>query len=433
MARLYEFQGKQLLGKMKITVPTGRLADSPEEAREAAEELAQPVVLKSQVLSGGRGKAGGIRFAPSPDDAEAMASGLLGTKIKGIAVRRILVEEKLPIRKELYVGVTADPSARTPVIIFSSSGGIDIEELAHTSPEKVITHRVNILRGLREYEARDIVRKAEGITRDQITALGSVMKNLYDLYRKYDCKLVEVNPLVITDEGKCVAADARIDIDDDAVFRHQELGLAAAEETGERPPTKIEIAAGKIDEGDYRGTAHIIQLYPDVSPLREMGKIPIAFDCVGTGTSLTTMDELVDLGYYPVNFADTSGNPTSSKLYRATKIILSQPGIEGYLFVSCVSSQQLDNTARGIIKALKELYPDTDGKPNIPMVLTFRGGWDEEAISLFKEHGVSDSLLVKILGRDATERDSVLEFDALYKMWKIMTGGMYDDRKSFRV
>lgn len=141
---------------------------------------------------------------------------------------------------------------------------------------------------------------------------------------------------------------------------------------------------------------------------------------------MTTLDELVDLGYFPMNFADTSGNPTASKLYRATKIILSQPGIEGYLFVSCVSSQQLDNTARGIIKALKELYPDSGGKPNIPMVFTFRGGWDEEAIKLFEEHGISDSPWVKILGRNATERDSALEFDSIYKKWREERGGIGD-------
>jgi len=426
MARLYEHQGKELLSKMGILVPKGRLAASPKEAKGVAEKLGRSVALKVQVLSGGRGKAGGIRFAMTPQETEKRAEELLETEIRGIPVQKILVEEKLPIKNELYLAITADPSLRRPVIIFCKDGGIDIEEVARTSPNRIVRKQVNILRGLREYEARDFIRKMESISSEDIIPLGSIMKNLYDLYRKYDCKLVEVNPLVVTEEGRFVAADARIDIDDDAIFRHPELGLFSTEETGERPPTKIEIAAGKIDEGDYRGTAHIIQLDPDGSYARETNKISIAFDCVGTGTSLTTLDELVDLGYFPMNFADTSGNPTASKLYRATKIILSQPGIEGYLFVSCVSSQQLDNTARGIIKALKELYPDSGGKPNIPAVFTFRGGWDEEAIKLFEEHGISDSPWVKILGRNAAERDSALEFDALYRKWKEETGGMED-------
>lgn len=424
MARLYEYQGKELLNKMWIPVPKGRLATSPGEAREVAEEIGRPVVLKAQVLSGGRGKAGGIKFAMAQEDVEKMAEELLNMEIRGISVQKILVEERLLIEKEFYLGATTDPSSRRPILILSQNGGIDIEEMARTSPAKIIKQQVNILRGLRKYEARDFIRRAEGFSGDQIITLGSILKNLYDLYRRYDCKLVEINPLILTKEGRFIAADARIDIDDDAVFRHPELGLSATEETGERPPTKIEIAAGKIDEGDYRGTAHIVQLDPDRSYAQKTGKVLIAFDCVGTGTSLTTMDELVDLGYFPINFADTSGNPTASKLYRATKIILSQPGIEGYLFVSCVSSQQLDNTARGIIKALKELYPVTGGQPNIPMVFTFRGGWDEEAIKLFEEHGICHSPWVKILGRDATERDSALEFDALYKKWKKEIGGI---------
>jgi len=424
MARLYEYQGKELLNKMGISVPKGRLAISPKEARKTAEEFNRPVVLKAQVLSGGRGKAGGIKFAATPEEVEKVAMELLSSQIKGIAVQKIWVEENLPIKKELYLSVTADPSHRRPVIIFSRDGGMDIEELARHSPEKIITHQMNILKGLREYEARDFIRRAEIFSSEQVVALGAILKNLYDLYRKYDCKLVEINPLVLTKDGRFVAGDARIDIDDDAIFRHPELGLASTEETGERPPTKIEIAAGRIDEGDYRGTAHIVQLDPEGTYSREIGKIPIAFDCVGTGTSLTTMDELVDLGYFPVNFADTSGNPTASKLYRATKIILSQPGIEGYLFVTCVSSQQLDNTARGIIKALRELYPNTADRPNIPMVFTFRGAWDEEARKLFDEHGITQSPWVKILRRDATEKDSALEFDALYKKWKKETGGL---------
>jgi succinyl-CoA synthetase beta subunit len=234
---------------------------------------------------------------------------------------------------------------------------------------------------------------------------------------------MEINPLVITPEG-VIAADARVDLDDDAVSRHPELGLDSVEDTGTRPPTSMEIAAGKIDEHDHRGTAHFVQIDPDGSYVKEQGLIPIGFNCVGTGTSLTTMDELIPLGYYPVNFCDSSGNPTGSKLYRATKIILSQPLIQGFLFVSCISSQQLDHTARGIIAALKELYPESGGKPNIPMVFSFRGSWDDVAIDLFHQHGIADSPWVRILARDSIEKDAALAFDEGYKVWKDMTGGL---------
>jgi succinyl-CoA synthetase beta subunit len=135
------------------------------------------------------------------------------------------------------------------------------------------------------------------------------------------------------------------------------------------------------------------------------------------------MDELVPLGFYPVNFCDTSGNPVASKLYRVTKLIFSQPGIEGYVFVSCVSSQQLDNTARGIIKALKEIYPETGGQPNIPSVFCFRGAWDEDALRLLDEHGISKGRWVRALGRDATEREAAEAFAALHGRWQQETGG----------
>jgi len=148
----------------------------------------------------------------------------------------------------------------------------------------------------------------------------------------------------------------------------------------------------------------------------------VGFDCVGAGASLTMMDELVPLGYYPVNFCDSSGNPVGSKLYRITKVIFSQPGIQGYVFVSCISSQQLDNTARGIIKALKELYPRTGGQPNIPTVLAFRGAWDDVAIQALKDHGIADGKWVRVMGRDSDERKVAEVFHTLHQSWKAEGG-----------
>ncbi len=422
--RLYEYQGKELLAKAGAKLPTGKLAHTVDEAARAADSIGYPVVLKSQVLSGKRGKAGGIRFAEDEREVRQVATALLSSEIAGYPVEKLWVEEKLDVEQEVYVGISADPSLRQPIAIFCALGGVDIEETASESPEKIGKAPINILKGLRFYEALDLVvaHSRDKLDSRQAVEVARALVRLYRAYRDYDCKLIEINPLVLTSDG-AFAADARVDLDDDAVARHPELGLDSVEDTGARPPTLLEIAAGKIDEHDHRGTAHFVQIDPDGSLAQELGKIPIAFDCVGTGTSLTTMDELVPLGYYPINFCDSSGNPTGSKLYRITKIILSQPHIQGYLFVSCISSQQLDHTARGIIAALKEIYPQSGGKPDIPMVFSFRGSWDDVALDLFRQHGIADSPWVRLLERDTTEIDAARAFDQVYKAWKKGTGG----------
>lgn len=337
----------------------------------------------------------------------------------------MLVEERLALEREVYLAVTADPSRRQPIVLVSLRGGVEIEETATQDSARVFQAPVNIREGLPDHVARNMIRRTPGAASADTLALVPVLCNLYRTYRTFDCKLVEINPLALTPEGP-VAADARVDIDDDAIWRHPELGLTPTEEAG-RAPTSLEVIAGTIDQDDHRGTAHFVQLDPDGSLARELGKIPVAFDCVGTGASLTAMDELVPLGYYPVNFADTSGNPSASKMYRITKVILSQPHIQGYLFVSCISSQQLDNTARGIVAALKELFPASAGKPNIPMCFAFRGAFDQEAIQVFRDHGIAESPWVMLLGRDMDEREAALAFRDLHRRWHDATGGVSGD------
>lgn len=411
MARLYEYQGKELFRKYGIAIPRGKVISSEGELKDAFKEIGVSCMIKSQVLSGKRGKAGLIRSASSLEEAVAISKELLGKKLQYGKIEKLLIEERLPIEKEYYVGITADPAVRQPVILFTKAGGMDVE--GTTVPHKKY---VNILKGISKDELTKFLKETNDWPKEDLEALVWVVSKLYKIYRELDCRLVEINPLVSTAKGY-YAADARVDIDDDAMARHKDLGIELAEETGDREPTILEIEASKIDDGDHRGSVHFVQIDPDRVIAKQKGLVSIGFDCVGTGTSLTTLDELVEFGFFPVNFADTSGNPTASKMYRATKIILAQPRIQGYLFVSCMSSQQLDNTARGIIKAMKEIYPETGGKPNIPAVLCFRGGWDEDAIRLFDEHGISKSPLVKVLGRYATELEAVQVFDAIYKNW----------------
>lgn len=422
MARLLEYQGKALFRRKGIPVPDGRAVQSAEEALSVVDELGFPVVVKAQVHAGGRGKSGAILFAEDRDSLTQAVRELLAKRIHGAPVQELLIEKKADIERELYVAVTADPSTRQPVAIFSAKGGVDVEQTADEEASAVFTMPIDIMRGFYYYDALNLLRRDWQLDSRRMFAVANLYTNLYRVYREYDCKLAEINPLALTANGP-VAVDARVDVDDDALARQTTLGLEVAEEAGERAATALEVAAGTIDENDHRGSVHFVQIDPDGSYAQAEGKVPIGFDCVGAGTSLTTMDELVPLGYYPTNFCDSSGNPVGSKLYRITKVIMSQPQIEGYVFVSCVSSQQLDNTARGIIKAFKELYPSTGGQPNIPCILVFRGAWDDVAIDLFKQHGISDGRWIRVLGRDTAEIEAAEIFDALYKEWKSETGG----------
>ncbi len=414
MPRLYEYQGKELFKNAGIEIPQGRLVKDEETARKAAQELGLPVYLKIQILGGGRGKRGGVLKAETLEVVQAFSKKLLSHAFDGETASSLLMEREIDYEKEYYMAISADPSLRQPVALFSTKGGMEVE---NQSPEAFFKYPIPILSGFSEHQAMDLIRMTKGISSSFGHELAKIFVKLYSIYRGVDARLVEINPLVFT-KPHFVALDARVEIDDDAIFRHPELHLESAEESGSRASTELEIAAGQIDARDHRGTAHFIQVDPDGTYAKSLGKIAVGFNAVGTGAALTTMDELVPLGYFPSNFCDSSGNPTSAKLYRVTKVILSQPRIEGFIFVSCVSSQQLDNTARGMIKALQELYSHTDGKPNIPMVFAFRGAYDQEALELFKKHGITDSPWVKVLGRDVTEKEAAEAFHQLHQLWE---------------
>jgi succinyl-CoA synthetase beta subunit len=249
MARLYEYQGKELLRGMGIPVPRGRVARDPIQAAKIAQEIGLPVAIKAQVLTGKRGKSGGIRFATTLEEVKMAARALFREPIQGIPVEAVFVEERLEIRREIYFAVTADPSRRQPVVLVSLTGGVNIEETAAQDPRLVFQAPINIREGLLDHTARNILRKTPGATSADIQSLAPVLGSLYRACRQFDCKLVEINPVALTPAGP-VAADARVDINDDAVWRHPELGLRMTEETG-RAPTPLEVIAGTIDEGHH--------------------------------------------------------------------------------------------------------------------------------------------------------------------------------------
>ncbi len=389
MARLFEYQGKKLLKRGGIPVPAGDVASTAEEARRIAEAMAKPVVLKIQVWVTGRAGLGGIQFADTPDEAEAKARELLGMKVKNFVVDRILVEEKLDIRTEYFAGVVIDDASKRPLLIFSPAGGTGIEEMARLHPEKVARQPIEPLKGFPEHEARNML-IGVGITGAVLPKMASVLTNLYEVARDSDARSAEINPLVLTAEGKVMAADCHLVVDDYAVYRHPEFGIEVAREF-DRPPTELEKIAYQVEEKDYRGTFYFFQMAEETAGEEKF----IGFHGAGGGGSMMSMDAVLGRGFKLANYCDTSGNPPASKVYRAAKIILSQPGIRGYFASgSGVASQEQFHSARGLVKAFQE------EKLSIPAVIRLGGNFEERAIWILQTYLKHIPAAVEGYGRD---------------------------------
>ena len=404
MARLFEYQSKKLLKQAGIPIPEGMVVSSPEEAAEAARKLARPVVLKAQVWATGRAEKGGIKFADSPEEAAVAAREMFGLKIKNLSVEKILVEEKIDIESEYFAGLVIDDAAKSPVMIFSSMGGTGIEETAGKHPDKVARASVDVLKGFREFEARDLIRRT-GISGDTLTRLSRTLAKFYTVSRKYDARSAEMNPLVLSKQGKVYAADCHFVVDDYAVFRHPDLGIEVAREF-DRPPTELEKIAYLVEGNDHRGTFYFFQMLDEVSEKENA----IGFNGAGGGGSMMSMDAVLDRGFKLANYCDTSGNPSASKVYRAAKIILSQPNIKGYFASgSGVASQEQFHSARGLTKAFGE------EKIEIPAVLRLGGNFEEKAIEIL--HTYLKDIPGKVEGYG---RDDAPEFCA-ERMKKLIT------------
>lgn len=390
MARLYEYQGKELLKQEGIPVPAGSVCASKEEAMEIAKKIGRPVAIKVQIWAGGRGKAGAIRFARDPKEAERVAGELFGTTVKGFEVRRLLVEEKLDIEREFYVGVIVDGSkeVRAPVMIFSSEGGVEIEEVPEGKLAKVV---VDIFLGLRPFHALNLARRA-GVPRGLLESVADINTKLYRVFRKWDCRTLEINPLVLTKEGKLVAADCRAAIDDSSVYRHPELGITVARESNQEP-TEFDEIAWSIEEGDLRGTGYVAQMNQDIDAIAT-----VAYHGIGGGGAILGVDALNKAGLRVANYADTSGNPPASKVYRVAKLVLSQPNISGYCLGGFImANQEQWHHAHGIVKALREELPH---RPGFPVVLLLCGNREQEALEILRE-GLRDlPNPIEIYGRE---------------------------------
>ncbi len=396
MARVYEYQGKEALKKMGITIPNGGCVTSPEEARKVADEIGKEAVIKAQIWATGRFKAGGIKFVNSPEEAKKVAEELLGSKIKGLKVEKLLIEEKLNVERELYAGIIVSDSMKIkgPVLIVSSEGGVDLEEVAVRSPEKVIKVNIDYLEGISLENAQQLVSKLpiDGGTLEPFSDdLAEVICKLFEVFKAYDARAVEINPLVLTKEHKIYAADCRLTIDDSSVFRHPEFGIKVPRDMV-RPATKLEEIAWTIEEGDYRGTGYFMQMVDKYE-----GRGWIGFQGIGGGGAMLGASAFISRGFKIASYADTSGDPTASKIYRVIKCIFSLP-IDGYVLMgSCLANQEQWHHAHALVKILKE---EAEQRPGFPVILLLGGNKEKEAHKII-QNGLKDlPLRWELYGRD---------------------------------
>jgi len=414
LARLDEHRGKQLLAAAGISVPEGDRAQTAQEARAVAERLGGPSMVKALALVTGRAGRGWVRMAETPEDAERHAAELLAAP----EVKAVRVERKLAIAREYFAAVLVDDRAGCPVAVLSSRGGSGIEQIAAEYPADVVRRPVSVREGLLPYMGREMAAQV-GITGAAQVEMGTLLARLYDAFRRYDCRSIEVNPLVWTEDGKLVAADCHAAVDDYAVFRHPELGIRIAREIGHDPSAR-ELLAYEVERSDYRGTFFFIELADAVgsgavpgagqdggtaaAATRDAGKTPalpqyVAFHGAGGGGSMMSMDALMKEGFAPANFCDTSGNPPACKVYRAAKILLSQAGIVGYFASgSGVASQEQWQSANGFVKAFRELGLA------VPAVIRLGGNLEERAIETLCRFCADVGAPVEAYGKDDSAR-----------------------------
>src|SRR5512144_2369008 len=353
--KLHEYQSKMIFAKYGIPIPKGRVAATPDEAKHIAEELGGRVVIKSQVLVGGRGKAGGVKVARNADEAAEFAGQILAMHIKGLPVRKVLVDEAAAIEHEIYFSITNDRAAKKPVMIASAAGGVDIEEVAATTPEKIIKIHIDPLLGLRDYQARDIAASID-LPRELWRDFSKIATGLWQAYLDTDATLAEINPLVITKDKKLVALDGKMLIDDNSLFRH--VDLAEIRDIDEEAPAETE--ARKYG----------------LSFIKLDGQIGCMVN--GAGLAMTTMDIVKLFGGEPANFLDIGGGAGADKVAAALRIILSDPNVKVILFNVFGGITRGDEVARGILSALAEV------KPKIPMVVRLVGTNAEEGRKLLE-------------------------------------------------
>ena len=356
---LYEYQGKELFARFGIPVLPGQVAATPEEARDIAGRLGGLVVIKAQVMAGGRGKAGGVKLAQTPDEAYDKARDILALTIKGLPVRRVLVTQAADIARELYLSIVMDRQKKLPLIMLSAEGGVDIEDVAHSAPEKIIKQHIP-LSGIRSYEARALF---QPLLQDGklVAQAADILLKLYRAFWDSDCSLAEINPLAITPEGKIIALDAKVSLDENAEYRHREWATwrdPEDETAGARMAREMGLSYVKL-EGDI--------------------------GCVvnGAGLAMATMDLVKHYGGEPANFLDIGGSSNPEKVTTAFKIITGDSHVRAILFNIFGGITRCDDVANGIVQSLRE------SPINVPLVIRLTGTNEELARKILSDHGLS--------------------------------------------
>ncbi len=357
--KLLEYEAKRILAKYGVPVPKGELATTPTQAQEIASRLNPPFVIKAQVPVAGRGKAGGILFADSIIEVKKAAEKLMGMQIRGIHVHSVWIEERIQTKKELYFGITVDRHSKSYVAIASSEGGMEIEEVAAKTPEKVIRFTINPQCGFRPYHGRQMAKRIE-YAGTQSSLLGDIFHSLYEVAVNYDAELIEMNPLVETYDGNFVAVDARIIIDDNSLFRHPEFKDRILE--GELSPQEIEAAKN--------GLAYV-KLDGDIGVIGN-----------GAGLVMATLDVIQLYGGKPANFLDVGGGAPSEKIAAALKIVLSDSNVKAVFMNILGGITRCDEVARGVLAAKKKLGIEK------PLVIRLVGTNEEEGKRILTEAGI---------------------------------------------
>ncbi len=357
--RLYEFEGSDLFRREGIPVPNYAVTSSPREARQKAEEIGLPVVIKAQVLVGGRGLAGGVQVADSPDQAEEVAHRILSYSISGLPVQRVIVAQKVEVTREFYLGVAVDGYSGTPVVILSTAGGVSIEETARTHPERVVSRQVPIATGLLLSEAQQMAQEG-GLGGEELAQVTNILHTLYGVFRKYDALVAEINPLARTPQGNYLALDAKVEIDDSSLYRHPEFQVDKED---------------RITNPLERKGAHIGVTYVDLD-----GEIGIIAS--GAGLGMATMD-IIGRRFRPANFLETGGAISADLLYQVMDLVLQKKGLKAVFINLYGGINPIHEGAKGIVRYLRE------HKTTIPIIAKALGNRQEETWEILESGGVT--------------------------------------------
>ena len=383
--KIHEYQAKELLKKFNVPVPEGAVADTNREARQVAEELGQgPFVIKAQIHAGGRGKGGGIKVAATPDEVERVADQILGMTLvthqtgpEGRLVNQVLVEQAHEIERELYLGIVPDRSLGRPVLMMSAAGGMEIEEVAARTPELIIKEAVNPITGCMGYQARNLA-FGVGLDPGLLRPAVSFIENLYRMFIALDCSLAEINPLVVTKDGKLLALDAKLNFDDNAMFRHHDL--AALEDPSEMDPLEFEARKHHLN---------YIRLSGNVGAMVN-----------GAGLAMATMDLIKAAGAEPANFLDVGGGASAEMVTNGFRIILGDPNVKGVLINIFGGILRCDVLASGVVEAVKTV------QVKVPIIVRLEGTNVEQGREILQTSGLKFTVAADM--QDAAKKVAAL-------------------------